>query len=223
MARSKRIHFPGAVYHVIQKGNSGQNIFIDDTDRWHFLKLLLKAKGEFPFSLYCYTLMANHFHITIEMINIPISKIMQFIEGSYAMYFNKRHARHGHLFQGRFKDIIVEKNTYLLELSRYIHLNPVKAGLVALPEQYFWSSYSIYLGRRKDFLVDTKFILDVFDTEYGNNAGSGYKRFVEDNLEEIYNQEDWLKANLIKNKFLGTANFFRMFQKRGQTPPVFQK
>ena len=172
------------------------------------MKLLLDTKKQFNYLLYCYVLMGNHFHITIETPDsAPISKIMQLAEGSYATYFNKRHNGAGHLFQGRFNDIIVEKDSYLLELSRYVHLNPVRAGYVRRPEEYKWSSYNIYMGNKDDKLVDTKAILRYFKTQDRKDAQLGYRDFVEDGMKKEKEGEDWLKGHLVKRRFLGSANF----------------
>ena len=219
MPRVQRICFPGALYHVYQRGNNKQDIFVDDIDKWHILKLFLEAKKRFGFLVHCYVLMRNHFHFTIEMLNAtPISKIMQFVEASYAIYFNNRHNRIGHLFQGRFKNIIVEKDSYLLELSRYVHLNPVKAGYVSVPADYQWSSYRTYVGDRKDILIDTGTLLSYFDTNNSQRAHEEYKHFVESAISIIYEKEDWLKKNISMGHFLGKRDFVKNLQKRGQTP-----
>jgi len=221
MPRPIRICFAGALYHVFQRGNNKECIFVDDADRWHFLKLCLEAKMQFGYFIYCYALMGNHFHMMIETPNpTPLSKIMQYIEGSYAMYFNKRHEHKGHLFQGRFRDILVEKERYMLALSCYIHLNPVKAGLAASPEDYKWSSFDIYAGRRTDRLVDTAKLLNCFDELDHENARNMYKEYVAANGPAATSEKDWLEANLLRSRFLGSMSFLKQFQKRGQTPFV---
>ncbi len=215
MPRAERICFPGALYHIIQRGNNKRPIFFDDIDRWHFLKLFLEAKKQFHYLLFCYVLMKNHFHLTVETPNsIPISKIMQVIEGSYAMYFNKRHHLKGHLFQGRFKGIIVEKDAYLLELSRYVHLNPVRAKIVSLPEYYQWSSYTIYTGlRSKDKLVDTNTILNYFIKKRKKDSQNDYSSFVEEGISTMHIKEDWLEENLRHNRFLASKSFIKKLKK----------
>ncbi len=215
MPRADRICFSGAVYHIIHRGNNKQNIFVDDTDRWHLLKLFLEAKKKFECLIHCYALMHNHFHATIETPNaIPVSKIMQQVGGSYAAYFNKRHDKKGHLFQGRFKDIIVDKENYLLELSRYVHLNPVKAGFSIRPEEHKWSSYGVYIGEHKDALVTTSMVLSYFDMGNKEAAEKEYKKFVESKLSEISSDRDWLKENLIRKRFLGSRDFFNNFKEK---------
>jgi REP element-mobilizing transposase RayT len=221
MPRPRRICFPGALYHIYQRGNYKQEIFLDDIDRRFFLKLFFDAKKEFNFLLYCYVLMKNHVHITIETPNaIPISKIMYFTESNYARYFNKKYGRKGHLFQGRFGDILVDKDNYLLGLSRYIHLNPVKAEMVATPEEYPWSSYRAYVGIEKNPLLDIDMILSYFNVIMDNSeAGIRYKKFVEEGIPALrIDDKDWLEENIIRRRFLGSIGFVRKFQKRCQAP-----
>lgn len=216
MPRRPRICFAGAVYHVYQRGNYKRDIFCDEMDMWHFLKLLLEMKKVSAFLLYCYVLMRNHFHITIETPNaIPISKIMQYVEGSYAMYFNKKYCCNGHLFEGRFNDILVQKDDYLMQLSRYVHLNPVKSGIVSKPEEYKWSSYGIYMGHRKDVLVDTPAVLGCFGSSH-EDARIEYKNFVESGLSLPCDGKDWLESNVIGKRFLGSLDFVSKFRSINQ-------
>ena len=210
MPRAQRICFPGALYHVNQRGNNKQDIFIDDIDRWHILKLFLESKKKFDYTLHCYALMKNHFHITIETLNTtPISKIMHYIDTGYAAYFNARHNKKGHLFQGRFKASLVEKDYYLLELSRYIHMNPVKAGFVSLPEDYSWSSYGAYIGRRKDILVNIDTLLGYFDANNRVRAQQEYKKFVENAISSVFVKKDWIAENLKRQRFIGSVDFVK--------------
>lgn len=212
MPRAPRICFPGAVFHIIQRGNNQQEIFLNEQDYWHYLKLLLEAKKQFGVIVYGYVLMPNHSHLILEIPNEnPISKIIHFVAASYALYFNKRYNRVGHLFQGRFKSILVEKDAYLLELSRYLHLNPIKAGLAKRPEDYKWSSYPIYLGKHKDLLIDTKFILGLFSSKEGYDNRLAYKQFVEVELKGLEDKEDWLKQNVRRQRFLASQSFVDKF------------
>ena len=135
MARKPRIHFPGALYHVITRGNRRQGIFLDEKDLQRFLTYLSDCKNRFPFRLYAYALMKNHLHLLIEVEENPLSRIMQSLLFGYARYFNRRYGEVGHLFQGRYKAILCDKDAYLLELVRYIHLNPVRAKIVREPEE----------------------------------------------------------------------------------------
>jgi len=146
MARPLRIEYPGAVYHVTARGNGRQEIFHDDHDYRKFLEVLGKTIGRFNWLCHAYCLMGNHYHLMIETPDANISKGMRHLNGVFSQAHHKRHETVGHLFQGRFKAIIVDRESYLLELARYVVLNPVRAGLVARPEDWPWSSYRIMAG-----------------------------------------------------------------------------
>jgi putative transposase len=141
MARPIRIEYPGAVYHVTARGNARMDIFVEDAARMGFLEILEDVIKRFNWLYHSYCLMGNHYHLLLETIDGNLSAGMRYINGVYTQYFNHRHDRVGHVFQGRFKAILVEKERYLLELCRYVVLNPVRAGMVKLPEEYGWSSY----------------------------------------------------------------------------------
>ncbi len=141
MSRPLRIEFPGAVYHVTARGNACNDIFLNDSDRQIFLTTLNWVVGRFGWICHAYCLMDNHFHLLIETPQANLSAGMRQLNGVYTQRFNRRHQRVGHLFQGRFKAIVVEKDSYLLELCRYIVLNPVRAHRVSAADQYPWSSY----------------------------------------------------------------------------------
>ncbi len=128
MARPLRIQYPGAFYHVTCRGNKRQKIFLDDYDRHRFLRILRESLEIYSVVLYFYVLMDNHFHLGIQTIKANLSEFMRRFNISYTGWFNFQHATYGHLYQGRFKAILVDADNYLLELSRYIHLNPVRAG-----------------------------------------------------------------------------------------------
>lgn len=144
MPRKPRIEFQGALYHVIARGNHRQNIFFDDNDRNRYLSTIEKSKSKFNFSIYAFVLMSNHVHLLIETSTIPLSKIMQSLHTSYTQYFNLKHNKSGHLFQGRYKAILCQKDSYLLQLVRYIHQNPIRAKIVESPDDYQWSSHHAY-------------------------------------------------------------------------------
>src|SRR3989338_2410799 len=129
MARAPRIQFEGAVYHLTARGNCRENIFFCDKDRWDFLKILGKAVHDHEWICHAYCLMTNHYHLLIETPKPNLSRGMRQLNGIYTQYVNHAHARVGHVFQGRFKSILVQKDNHLLELSRYIILNPVRAGI----------------------------------------------------------------------------------------------
>ena len=146
MARALRIDFPFALYHVTSRGNEQRSIFRLDGDRLRFLDLLRKAVERFGWSLTAWVLMDNHFHLVTQTPEANLSRGMHWLNGTYARWFNDRHQRAGHLFQGRFKAFLIEKETYFSEVLRYVVLNPVRAKMVARPEEYAWSSYRQTVG-----------------------------------------------------------------------------
>lgn len=137
-----RIEFPGGLYHVTSRGDRREDIFLDDADRQQWLMLLGHVCGRFDWRCHAYCLMSNHFHIVIETIQGSLSAGMRQLNGVYTQWHNRAHGRVGHVFQGRFKAIVVQRESYLLELARYVVLNPVRAGMCATPEQWRWSSYN---------------------------------------------------------------------------------
>jgi len=146
MARPLRIEFEGAVYHVTSRGNAREDIFLSDTDREMFLKTLAYVGDRFGWICHAYCLMGNHYHLMIETPQANLSRGMRQLNGIYTQRFNREHHRVGHVFQGRFKSILVEKDAYLLELSRYIVRNPVAAGMVNDVAAWPWSSYRATAG-----------------------------------------------------------------------------
>ena len=146
MSRPLRIAYPGALYHLTCRGNERRPIFHEDSDRDHFLRILANTIESFSWTCYAYCLMDNHFHLLVETLHANISESMKYLNGVYTQYFNWKHKRVGHLFQGRFKSILVEKENYFLELCRYIPLNPVRAGICRNPADYLWSSYRATAG-----------------------------------------------------------------------------
>ncbi|WHZ29946.1 MAG: transposase [Nitrospira sp.] len=146
MARPLRIEFPGALYHVTTRGNARQDIFIDDEDRQRFLGVLAHVVSRFHLLLHAYCLMDNHFHLVVETPDANLSRAMRQLNGVYTQAFNRRHGRVGHVLQGRFKAIVVDRESYLLELCRYVVLNPVRAKTTRKPDTYPWSSYQATAG-----------------------------------------------------------------------------
>ncbi len=141
MARPLRLEFSGAVYHVTSRGNARGEIYLDDEDRVNWLELFNDVCSRFNWVCHAYCLMSNHYHIVIETAEGNLSKGMRQLNGVYTQTFNRRHQRVGHVFQGRYKAILVEKDSYLLELSRYVVLNPVRAQMIKDIEDWPWSSY----------------------------------------------------------------------------------
>ena len=149
MARQWRIEFPGALYHVLSKGNGRQDIFLSDDDHHLFLSLLEEFSERFNVEVYAYVLMSNHYHLLVKTLDANLSKAMQWFGTSYSRKFNLKNHASGHLFQGRFKSIIVENDAYLLRLSCYVHRNPLRAKIVERLAEYQWSSYRFYAYKKK--------------------------------------------------------------------------
>ena len=149
MVRQWRIEFPGALYHVLSRGNGRQDIFLSDDDRHLFLALLEELSERFNTEVYAYVMMSNHYHLLLKTLDANLSRAMQWFGTSFTRKFNQINNNSGHLFQGRFKSIIVENDAYLLRLSCYIHRNPLKAGIVQKLSDYPWSSYQFYAYKKK--------------------------------------------------------------------------
>ena len=164
MGRAWRIEFDGAFYHVMSRGNEGRNIFFSDDDRQGFLGVVGGVSERFEIDIFAYVLMDNHYHLLIRTRRANLSKAMQWLGVTYTRRFNNKHSRIGHLFQGRFKSIIVQNDIYLMQLSCYIHRNPLRAGAVNRLARYPWSSYPVYAyGNKGPQWLSTELILSQFD------------------------------------------------------------
>jgi len=165
-------------YHIIQRGNERKKIFIVDNDKTRFLETLARAREKYDFLVYSYCLMDNHVHLLVNDNGNDISRLMKSINVSYVAYFNRTYHRSGHLFQDRFRSELIEDDSYFLEVSRYIHNNPIKAGIVKNPNEYKWSSYSNYMGEINDTygLLNTSKILTCF-SENRKQAVTEYSQF----------------------------------------------
>ncbi len=188
MPRNNRKYSHSKIYHVMIRGINKKEIFYDDSDRKKFIKILKNTKEKYDYKIYAYCLMNNHVHILIFDFHNKLSKIMQSITIAYALYFNKKYDRVGHLFQNRFKSKCVENDLYLKNLVRYIHQNPEKAG-ISVTNKYKWSSYKEYVGEI-DF-VDCEYVLKL----YNNNIDL----FKEQNLKYIDNYEDDIEYEFLDN------------------------
>lgn len=178
MARPLRLEFEGAVYHVTSRGNAGVDIFSDNDDREHFLELLGTVVERFGWLCHAYCLMSNHYHLLIETPQPNLSRGMKHLNGVYTQWFNRKHARAGHLVQGRFKAILVEKESYLLELARYIALNPVRALIVRNAHDWPWSSYRATAGQSEvPAFLTVAWLLSQFDKD-PQVAIHAYRTFV---------------------------------------------
>jgi len=177
MARKPRLHYHGAMYHVVTRGNNRQKIFTTEADYKTFLENLRRIKERKPFCLYAYCLMPNHIHLLIEVKNDALSVIMQRLLTGYTIYYNRTYKKRGHLFQGRYKAILCQKDSYLMELVRYIHLNPVRAKIVKKPSDYEWSGHNNYMNRSKDAIIDEDDVLKYFSQDKAK-ARKLYEEFV---------------------------------------------
>jgi REP element-mobilizing transposase RayT len=203
MARPLRLEYEGAVYHVTSRGNAREDIFLNDRDRGRFLEILGDVVARYGWICYAYCLMTNHYHLLIETPGASLSRGMQLLNGVYTQWFNRQHGRVGHLLQGRFKAILVEKESHLLELARYIVLNPVRAKVVRSVRDWPWSSYRATSGQTDvpQFLV-VDWVLSQFDPDPAR-AVRAYRRFVRQGKGIDVWEE--LRAGV----FLGTDTFVK--------------
>jgi putative transposase len=207
MTRPLRIEYPGAVYHVTSRGNARNKIFSDDQDREIFLSILGAVVKRYNWLCHAYCLMDNHYHFMIETPDANLSIGMRQLNGIYTQKYNRRHHKPGHIFQGRFKAILVQKENYLLELCRYVVLNPVRAGVVKKPEAWRWSSYQATAGLRKkpDYLT-TDWILGLFNSKR-TVAQREYRAFLR---EGIHRGSPW--EELQGQVLLGEEGFVEKFK-----------
>ncbi|MCP5419013.1 MAG: transposase [Gammaproteobacteria bacterium] len=210
MARPLRIEFAGALYHVTSRGDRQESIYEDDTDREAFLTVLAEVVERFHWTCHAYCLMPNHYHLVIETAEANLSKGMRQMNGVYTQASNRRHGRAGHLFQGRYKGILVDKDAYLMELSRYVVLNPVRAGMVESPEEWPWSSYRAMIGKAP---APKWLAVDGLVGQFSDNrrtARRRFQRFVRDGMGEAV----WDK--LRQQIYLGDESFVEKMQSNAQ-------
>lgn len=184
MSRPLRLEFPGALYHVTSRGDRKADVYLDASDRLVWLSILEEVCTRYNFVIHAYCLMGNHYHIVLETVDGNLTRGMQQLNGIYSQYFNRHHNVVGHLFQGRYKGIVVQQETYLLELARYVVLNPVRAKLVATPEEWPWSSYRSFINPvSAPQWLDTASTLRKFGVEPGL-AIDGFRNFVSAGIGE---------------------------------------
>lgn len=205
MARKPRIHHTGACYHVILRGNARQDIFFENEDRSRFYLLMQEGMERYRHRVHAFCLMTNHIHLVVQVADVPLSRIMQNISFRYTRWANWRQDKSGHLFQGRYKAILVDADTYLLELVRYLHLNPVRAGITTDPLAYPWSSHRAYCGKETIPWLCTDFALSVFDNDTGT-ARKRFGEFVQDGLAEGHRPEFHGRAGA-DSRLLGDDSF----------------
>ena len=199
MARPYRLRGENCCYHVMSRGNDRKRIFLKQRDYEKFMEYVIVAKDKFRFYLYAFCLMPNHYHLLLETTLPNISALMQYINGSYTTYHNTKYQRCGHLFQGRFKSIVVDKDRYFLELSRYIHLNPVRDKMVNLADEYVWSSYPEYVSGKSKYIDRTEV------DRYLPIGRQRYRRFV---MEGMDKELDPLE-NVYAGFLLGSSRFIK--------------
>lgn len=218
MARPVRIEYPGAVYHVICRGNNRQAVFRDEQDRKRYLEKLSLYCEQKDVDLLAYCLLTNHVHLLLETPGGNLSKMMQPLQTSYTVYFNKRHGRRGHLFEQRYKALLVDRDNYLLEVSRYIHLNPVAARIVERPQHYRWSSYGGYLRGRGSLGFRYDKVLDYFAGERRRQVAQ-YREFVEG---AVGRKQTRAALPVLEGAFVGDEDFVEEARKRAAKPSVLE-
>lgn len=204
MARKSRLHYIGAVYHVMVRGNGGQDIFADDEYRCRFHLLLQEGVEKFGHRIHAFCLMGNHVHLAVQVGEKPLSRIMQHLCFRYTQWVNSRQKRVGHLFQGRYKAIVVDADAYLVELVRYIHLNPVRAKLVKIPEDYSWSGHRAYIGHEQLPWLTTEWVLLQFAQRL-KTSRTRYGEFVKNGRDEGHRQE--FHSGTSEGRILGDDTF----------------
>ena len=204
MARPLRITYPGAFYHVTSRGNERKAVFKSERDREKFLEYLESATLRYDARIHTYCMMDTHYHLLLETPSGNLSQIMRHINGAYTTYFNVKRDRSGHLFQGRYKAILVDLDEYAKELSRYIHLNPVRAKMVETPEEYDWSSYKFYIGKQRSAeWLYRDFILGYFSKKV-STAQKKYQNFVDALVAQEYYSP---LEEVVSSTLLGSADF----------------
>lgn len=195
MARPYRLQGENFFYHITSRGDNREKIYTGESDYKKFLGYLQTAKEKYKFYCYAYVLMLNHYHLLIETIQPNLSRIMQYINTAYTTYYNIRRRRVGHVFGGRYKSILVDKDSYFLELTRYIHLNPVRAKIVDNPQGYKWSSYKGYINKSRDKYTDKEQI-----NKHLGLKISQYQQFVFEGMNKEVNPFENIYAGFILGK-----------------------
>lgn len=218
MPRQARKRSKTGIYHIMVRGNNRQIIFEDDEDYLKFLDTIQKIKVKCKFDLYGYCLMGNHAHLLLREGEESVSMVMQRICSSFVYWYNWKYDRYGHLFQERYKSEVVEDEAYLLTVLRYIHQNPIKAGIKNTIEGYKWSSYQEYIGKQN--IIDTEFILKLFSTEK-QTAKEKFKKYMSEVNEDIcldYKERHRIADDeiikLIEEKYGVKKGYFHLVEKQ---------
>jgi len=204
MARKPRIHYPGAVYHVILRGNAGQPIFFDERDRYRLYLILQYIVERFGCRIHGFCFMTNHVHLVVQSGDVPLSRIMQNLTLRFTKWVNYTQSRTGHIFQGRYKALLLDADAYLMELVRYVHLNPVRAGMVASPDDYPWSGHHAYMGKEKLPWLTTDWVLSMYSNDK-QKARQRYGTFVAEGIGETRRNE--FHDGTCDGRILGDDNF----------------
>ncbi len=212
MSRPLRVEFAGALWHVTSRGNERRDVFRDEADREAFLKILGRTVGLFRWTLHAYVLMDNHFHLLLETPEPTLSRGMRQLNGLYTQAFNRRHRRSGHLFQGRFKSVLVDKETHFLELSRYLVLNPIRLGAARSARAWPWSSYRAMAGLASaPAWLETDATLRGFGGKRGA-AEEAYRKFVADWKDSAYDPWEQVRRQV----YLGPDDFVEEAERRAE-------
>ncbi len=208
MGRAWRIEYEGALYHLMSRGNDGQDIYLNDADRELFLETISEMSERFGIDIFAYVLMSNHYHLLVRTNRANLKKSMQWFGTTYTRRFNNRNLKSGHLFQGRYKSILIQNDAYVMRLSCYIHRNPLRAGIVSRLIDYKWSSYPIYAYDKKgpDWL-STEVIWSNFK---GTNKYKQYREKVQKYAEE----EKRLLEDIHHGMILGAKKFVNRIRKQ---------
>ena len=214
MPRISRQKHLEAVYHIMVRGNNKEDIFFDEYDRMRYLDTLKRYREKYQMHVYGYCLMNNHVHLIINCNGQDISKIMQGISLSYTQYFNRKYDRCGHLLQDRFKSIIVDEDSYIVQLIKYIHQNPIRAGMVENASEYKGSSHKIYLGHKDNYeIISTNFVLSLF-SEDKCRARKFYAEYIDDSFEQIIAKvEEDMYENIDKRVIIKPCDINKILSK----------
>ena len=220
MARKPRIEYPGAVYHVICRGDRGESIFQDEIDRTQFLRCLGETCERTGWKIHAYVLMPNHYHFLLETPEANLVVGMKWLQGTYTQRFNLRHDLRGHVFQGRYKTLVInaEEPGYFLQVSNYIHLNPIRAGLVQANQplrSYLWSSFPLYLvpeRKRMKWLCVNKVLGELGEHQDNPKGGLAYELYIEELAKKYHKKDELNNFNeewkvLRRGWYLGSENF----------------
>ena len=223
MPRKPRIHYDGALYHVMVRGNNGEKVFTTEKEKRQYINIIREYKKRYQFKIYAYCIMDNHAHLLIEVKKVPLSKIMQGIQQVYTQRYNKNHNRTGHIFQQRYKSVLCQKDEYLFALIKYIHFNPIKANLTQTSD-YKWSSHNEYIKYVRT-LVDVEYVLSMLSSKK-KEAINEYKKYMEieeelkeneygvddDKIEEIVNgiEKEEIKQCTLEQIIKKTTAYFEI-------------